>query len=52
MFCLEAKYNGIIVKIGFGDYEDKPIHFDLIVPKWDYRLNDSSYYIKVFKIVY
>lgn len=39
----------MIVEIAFGGYEDKPISFDLIVLKWDYKLNDSSHCIKVFK---
>ena len=30
----------------FGDYEGKPINFDLIVPQWDYKLNDSSHNIE------
>ena len=39
-------YDDMIVERGFGDYEGKPINFDLIVPQWDYKLNDSSHNIE------
>lgn len=35
-------YDDLLVERGFGDYEGKKINFDLIVPQWDYKLNDSS----------
>lgn len=39
-------YDNMIVERDFGDYEGKPINFDLIVPQWDYKLNDSSHNIE------
>lgn len=38
----EIIYDDLLVERGFGDYEGKKIDFDLIVPQWDYKLNDSS----------
>ena len=38
----EIIYDELLVERGFGDYEGKKINFDLIVPQWDYKLNDSS----------
>ena len=35
-------YDDLLVERGFGDYEGKKIDSDLIVPQWDYKLNDSS----------
>lgn len=35
-------YDDMIVERGFGNYEGKPINFDLIVPQWNYKLNDNS----------
>ena len=35
-------YDDMIVERGFGDFEGKPINFDLITLQWDYKLNDSS----------
>ena len=39
-------YDNMIVERGFGDYEGKPINFDLLVSQWDYKLNDSSHNIE------
>ena len=38
----EIIYDDLLVERGFGDFEGKKINFDLIVPQWDYKLNDSS----------
>ena len=35
-------YDDMIVERGFGNYEGKPINFDLIIPQWNYKLNDNS----------
>lgn len=39
---IDIIYDSTIVERGFGDYEGKPINFDLIFSQWDYKLNDSS----------
>lgn len=38
----EIIYDDMIIERGFGDYEGKPINFELIASQWDYKLNDSS----------
>jgi len=38
----EIIYDDMIVERKFGNYEGKPINFDLIETQWDYKLNDSS----------
>ena len=35
-------YDELLIERGFGNYEGKPINFELIGPQWDYKLNDSS----------
>lgn len=39
---LDIKYDDLLIERGFGNYEGKPIEFDLIGKQWDYRLNDSE----------
>lgn len=38
----EIIYDDMIMERSFGNYEGKPINFDLIAMQWDYKLNDSS----------
>ena len=45
---LKIIYDPMIVERGFGDYEGKPIDFDLIEQQWNYKLNDSSSRSKQF----
>ena len=35
-------YDPMLVERSFGNYEGKPINFDLIKRQWDYKLNDNS----------
>ncbi len=35
-------YDSLLLERGFGDYEGKPIIFDLIADQWNYKLNDST----------
>ena len=35
-------YDELLLERGFGNYEGKPINFELIGQQWDYKLNDSS----------
>lgn len=35
-------YDDLLLERGFGNYEGKPINFDLISKQWDYKLNDSE----------
>lgn len=42
----EIIYDDLLVERGFGDHEGKKINFDLIVPQWDYKLNDSTHNIE------
>lgn len=35
-------YDELILERGFGNYEGKPIIFDLIAKQWDYKTNDSE----------
>ena len=39
-------YDPMLVERSFGDYEGKPINFDLIEQQWNYKLNDSSHNIE------
>lgn len=39
---LDIKYDKLIVERGFGNYEGKPIEFELIGKQWDYKLNDKE----------
>lgn len=43
---IDVIYDDMIVERKFGDYEGKPINFDLIIQQWDYKLNDSSHNIE------
>lgn len=45
----EIIYDDMIVERRFGNYEGKPINFDLIETKWNYKLNDSSNNIESLK---
>lgn len=45
----EIIYDDMIVERGFGNYEGKPINFDLIETQWNYKLNDSSNNIESLK---
>lgn len=38
----EIIYDDMIIERCFGNYEGKPINFDLIKKQWNYKLNDSS----------
>ena len=46
---LKIIYDSMIVERSFGDYEGKPIDFDLIKQQWNYKLNDSSHNIESLK---
>ncbi len=46
---LKIIYDPMIVERFFGDYEGKPINFDLIEQQWNYKLNDSSHNIESLK---
>lgn len=35
-------YDELVLERGFGNYEGKPIVFDLIAKQWDYKINDSD----------
>lgn len=35
-------YDELLLERGFGNYEGKPIIFDLIEKQWNYKLNDTS----------
>lgn len=42
-------YDELILERDFGDFEGKPIEFDLISKQWDYKLNDKSNNIESIK---
>lgn len=42
-------YDSMIIERRFGDYEGKPVNFDLIKQHWDYKLNDNSHNIESAK---
>ena len=46
---LKIIYDPMVVERFFGDYEGKPINFDLIEQQWNYKLNDSSHHIESLK---
>ena len=35
-------YDDLLIERGYGNYEGKPINFDLIEKQWDYKLNYSE----------
>ena len=35
-------YDELVLERGFGNYEGKPIIFDLIAKQWDYKINDRE----------
>lgn len=42
-------YDKLLLERDFGDYEGKPINFELIEQQWDYKLNDFSNNIESLK---
>lgn len=43
---LKIIYDPMLIERDFGDYEGKPIEFELVQKQWDYQLNDASHNIE------